>query len=118
MFTSDTLTAISSKLLKKNGWLNCTDYNEKTLHHSFFKRFDVGGEQMWGEIHQSAYVDGAEVIYTDEWTLYIADRPVGALILREDDDMRSYKLKSPCKYMEDIFFLLDLCHISNTKPKL
>lgn len=118
MFTSEKLTPITSKLLKKNGWMNCTDYNEKVLHHSFFKRFDVDGESKWAEIHQKAYVEGADIKYTDEWVIFVADSPVGGLILREEDEMGDYTLKSPCKYMEDIHFLLDLCHISNVKLKL
>lgn len=106
MFVSDKLTPISAELLKKNDWHPLDGHrNEKNQCYAFVANYDgkvatLVNNLVWGR--------NLNCILTDEWTFTLED--IELTKTGSPNDLIA-KVKT-VKYMEDLAFLLDLCHIS------
>ena len=109
MFTSDTLTPITAKLLRKNNWHGVHDI-PKNRQYAFVANYDGKVAKLVNNV----VWNGLDVILTDEWTFTLEDIDLTKTPSKTDLIAKS----SNVKYMEDIQFLLDLSHISYIKIKI
>lgn len=103
MFTSDTLTPITAELLRKNNWNGVFDI-PKNRQYAFVADYD--GKEA--KLVNNVVWNGLDVILTDEWTFTLEDID----LTKTPSETDLIAKVSTLRYMEDLAFLLDLCHIS------
>ena len=112
MFVSDTLTLITAELLKKNNWHPLDGHrNEKNQPYAFVANYDGKVAKL---VNNLAWKEDFKFSLTDEWTFTLED-----IVLAKTAIPTSLIAKvSTVKYMEELAFLLDLCHISWVKIRI
>jgi hypothetical protein len=103
MFTSDTLTPIMAELLRKNNWNGVFDIPQNRQY-----AFVANYNDKVAKLVNNVVWNGLDVILTDEWTFTLED----INLTKTPSETDLIAKVSTVKYMEDLAFLLDLCHIS------
>lgn len=106
MFVSETLTPISAELLKKNNWHPLDGHrNEKNQSYAFVANYDGKVARL---VNNLAWKEDFKFSLTDEWTFTLENIDLAKTAIPTDLIAKV----STMKYMEELAFLLDLCHIS------